>query len=245
MSEYDDWKQENDRWEAYLYPNGVLRNKLGITKAAKWHKMERDFVTARNTDLRPNTGLTTGNVGEELFAGTTSACAENTQILHFRIIRGMNYLRVRGEYHASKISSSSSKELPPRARRILEGGDRHDPDWGTTSACAENTPKRSCGRNHHRNYLRVRGEYNYAPVSRRKPRELPPRARRILRQAQIDSLNLGTTSACAENTDLMLWRIRNPQNYLRVRGEYTSLLDSTGIFGELPPRARRIQYYSA
>ena len=29
MSEYDDWKQENDRWEAYLYPNGVLRNKLG------------------------------------------------------------------------------------------------------------------------------------------------------------------------------------------------------------------------
>ena len=22
MSEYDDWKQENDRWEAYLYPNG-------------------------------------------------------------------------------------------------------------------------------------------------------------------------------------------------------------------------------
>ena len=53
MSEYDDWKQENDRWEAYLYPNGVLRNKLGITKAAKWHKMERDF-------------------------GTTSAHAENT-----------------------------------------------------------------------------------------------------------------------------------------------------------------------
>mgnify|MGYP000941860349 FL=1 len=45
MSEYDDWKQENDRWEAYLYPNGVLRNKLGITKAAKWHKMERGFGT--------------------------------------------------------------------------------------------------------------------------------------------------------------------------------------------------------
>ena len=78
MSEYDDWKQENDRWEAYLYPNGVLRNKLGITKAAKWHKMEREFVAARSAALRPNTGLTTGNVGEELFAGTTSACAENT-----------------------------------------------------------------------------------------------------------------------------------------------------------------------
>ena len=98
MSEYDDWKQENDRWEAYLYPNGVLRNKLGITKAAKWHKMECDFVTARNTDLRPNTGLTTGNVGEELFAGTTSACAENTQTCGPALHMGRNYLRVRGEY---------------------------------------------------------------------------------------------------------------------------------------------------
>ena len=98
MSEYDDWKQENDRWEAYLYPNGVLRNKLGITKAAKWHKMERDFVTARNTDLRPNTGLTTGNVGEELFAGTTSACAENTVRQHRLPSLSWNYLRVRGEY---------------------------------------------------------------------------------------------------------------------------------------------------
>ena len=68
MSEYDDWKQENDRWEAYLYPTGVLRNKLGITKAAKWHKMERGFVATRNADLQPRTGLTTGNVGEELFA---------------------------------------------------------------------------------------------------------------------------------------------------------------------------------
>ena len=98
MSEYDDWKQENDRWEAYLYPNGVLRNKLGITKAAKWHKMERDFVTARNNDLRPNTGLTTGNVGEELFAGTTSACAENTEARLKHEYSQRNYLRVRGEY---------------------------------------------------------------------------------------------------------------------------------------------------
>ena len=73
MSEYDDWKQENDRWEAYLYPNGVLRNKLGITKAAKWHKMERDF-------------------------GTTSAHAENTTIRSTRSSAFWNYLRARGEY---------------------------------------------------------------------------------------------------------------------------------------------------
>ena len=73
MSEYDDWKQENDRWEAYLYPNGVLRNKLGITKAAKWHKMERDF-------------------------GTTSAHAENTTRQSPLECETWNYLRARGEY---------------------------------------------------------------------------------------------------------------------------------------------------
>ena len=72
MSEYDDWKQENDRWEAYLYPNGVLRNKLGITKAAKWHKMERDF-------------------------GTTSAHAENTVGEATNFTADANYLRARGE----------------------------------------------------------------------------------------------------------------------------------------------------
>ena len=72
MSEYDDWKQENDRWEAYLYPNGVLRNKLGITKAAKWHKMERDF-------------------------GTTSAHAENTLREQLEAASYRNYLRARGE----------------------------------------------------------------------------------------------------------------------------------------------------
>ncbi len=139
MSEYDDWKQENDRWEAYLYPNGVLRNKLGITKAAKWHKMEREFVAARNAALRPNTGLTTGNVGEELFAGTTSACAENTLGGADRCGIRWNYLRVRGEYPSLPCCCGISEELPPRARRIHHFRQETYRTCGTTSACAENT----------------------------------------------------------------------------------------------------------
>ena len=139
MSEYDDWKQENDRWEAYLYPNGVLRNKLGITKAAKWHKTECEFVAARNNDLRPNTGLTTGNVGEELFAGTTSACAENTRAPGLYPHQARNYLRVRGEYQIRKNVRCPASELPPRARRILHNGESVANSIGTTSACAENT----------------------------------------------------------------------------------------------------------
>ena len=159
MSEYDDWKQENDRWEAYLYPNGVLRNKLGITKAAKWHKMEREFVAARNAALRPNTGLTTGNVGEELFAGTTSACAENTLGGADRCGIRWNYLRVRGEY-------------VQEARTILNRG-------GTTSACAENTLPYRAAAEYPRNYLRVRGEYIIFGKKLIALAELPPRARRI------------------------------------------------------------------
>ena len=179
MSEYDDWKQENDRWEAYLYPNGVLRNKLGITKAAKWHKTECEFVAARNNDLRPNTGLTTGNVGEELFAGTTSACAENTALAPHGLGKLWNYLRVRGEYGSSYMQRPPAVELPPRARRILLKAStrrwktelpprarRIRPAFparciarGTTSACAENTPPKPSQSGSTRNYLRVRGEY--------------------------------------------------------------------------------------
>ena len=159
MSEYDDWKQENDRWEAYLYPNGVLRNKLGITKAAKWHKTECEFVAARNNDLRPNTGLTTGNVGEELFAGTTSACAENTALAPHGLGKLWNYLRVRGEYGSSYMQRPPAVELPPRARRIPGNRRVASVTMGTTSACAENTCAPGRDVRHLRNYLRVRGEY--------------------------------------------------------------------------------------
>jgi len=52
--------------------------------------------------------------------------------------------------------------------------------YGTTSACAENTPHPHAN-NHHE-------------------KELPPRARRILKVAFYCEYESGTTSACAENT---------------------------------------------
>ena len=222
MSEYDDWKQENDRWEAYLYPNGVLRNKLGITKAAKWHKTECEFVAARNTALRPNTGLTTGNVGEELFAGTTSACAENTQTCGPALHMGRNYLRVRGEYVPSWPTNGPMLELPPRARRIRSSQGYLYSFFGTTSACAENTATAGKRGAFLRNYLRVRGEYPSGLARRPASVELPPRARRILTQITHRSCGIGTTSACAENTRWGKQQGRWGWNYLRVRGEYPS-----------------------
>ena len=56
------------------------------------------------------------------------------------------------------------RELPPRARRILENQLKTYADLGTTSACAENT---HADRNPARETL-----------------ELPPRARRILAKTQ-------------------------------------------------------------
>ena len=90
----------------------------------------------------------------------------------------------------------------------------------------------------------MRGEY--APVVRMASMmvELPPRARRILPELAKLFMQLGTTSACAENTLIVPSELAASRNYLRVRGEYRGLecLEKTPM--ELPPRARRILYYS-
>ena len=134
--------------------------------------------------------------------GTTSACAENTQKSRFRLRAKWNYLRVRGEYRYRSALGSTPGELPPRARRIPQAVMIGFALEGTTSACAENTLLVDRLHRRCRNYLRVRGEYHRGPKRRHEAWELPPRARRI-RDALADFRDvLGTTSACAENTDL-------------------------------------------
>mgnify|MGYP001642203179 CR=1 FL=1 len=75
--------------------------------------------------------------------GTTSACAENTDLNHPRVGTPRNYLRVRGEYMAQSSAVHAVVELPPRARRILIIDVNGVPHYGTTSACAENTVQKS------------------------------------------------------------------------------------------------------
>ena len=71
--------------------------------------------------------------------------------------------------------------------------------------------------------------------------ELPPRARRIPPHRTLQTNDLGTTSACAENTYSESSRLVNSRNYLRVRGEYYSSKPNSYFTSELPPRARRIR----
>ena len=90
------------------------------------------------------------------------------------------------------------------------------------------------------NYLRVRGEYELTELLENDVMELPPRARRILVNALLQYIHLGTTSACAENTCELPSVFSAPWNYLRVRGEYINTNGHASGTGELPPRARRI-----
>ena len=154
--------------------------------------------------------------------GTTSACAENTvDITQTGMLVG-NYLRVRGEYVLDEIPCRVGEELPPRARRIRTPFVPPDSILGTTSACAENTRGRDREKSRSGNYLRVRGEYAYDTPHHAAPAELPPRARRIQRAIRHQPFRLGTTSACAENTERPGQLGAVQKNYLRVRGEYLS-----------------------
>ena len=155
-------------------------------------------------------------------AGTTSACAENTQCERREWGRRRNYLRVRGEYIISVYMVEYGMELPPRARRILLPHPAEPQIQGTTSACAENTATRRGTAPVSGNYLRVRGEYAWHAGVGDYPGELPPRARRILHVIMPKPHRNGTTSACAENTWIILPTPKHPR--------------------ELPPRARRIRH---
>ena len=57
-------------------------------------------------------------------------------------------------------------------------------------------------------------------------------------------LALGTTSACAENTEAGTADGDPLGNYLRVRGEYQATMLENTRQAELPPRARRILFTS-
>ena len=87
----------------------------------------------------------------------------------------------------------------------------------------------------------MRGEYLIHSMLDLAVEELPPRARRILVQGFDLLVRVGTTSACAENTNTRLEQLSAIGNYLRVRGEYRRRRRTRPANGELPPRARRIR----
>ena len=67
---------------------------------------------------------------------------------------------MRGEYVIIVVLLLLKLELPPHARRIRTAARGKSPQYGTTSACAENTALPEPAAGHPRNYLRMRGEYH-------------------------------------------------------------------------------------
>ena len=132
--------------------------------------------------------------------GTTSAHAENTNLV--AIVGGAigNYLRARGEYNKPPCDHKHSRELPPRTRRIQILHSLIVRPGGTTSAHAENTTGKSNAVRRIWNYLRARGEYKLNSLRTWSNTELPPRTRRIRLPRNETSRLIGTTSAHAENT---------------------------------------------
>ena len=86
----------------------------------------------------------------------------------------------------------------------------------------------------------MRGEYTILILILMIRKELPPRARRIRLMRVVFLQQLGTTSACAENTMERGRASPRSWNYLRVRGEYLLICEESCTQRELPPRARRI-----
>ena len=86
----------------------------------------------------------------------------------------------------------------------------------------------------------MRGEYIVLSSRSLLFKELPPHARRILPLTAQDQNNLGTTSACAENTPPLHHDVTFHRNYLRMRGEYITMTCCNDWIAELPPHARRI-----
>ena len=148
---------------------------------------------------------------------------------------------MRGEYAVMIYPGDTTRELPPHARRIRPLLERFFGRMGTTSACAENTINSwGLGLNPW-NYLRMRGEYTVSGRNFFLSLELPPHARRIPGKHAPKHRQLGTTSACAENTIFLTLIHVKIRNYLRMRGEYLNAIGDYPEPVELPPHARRIQ----
>ena len=113
--------------------------------------------------------------------GNTSACAEKRACRLMRRFRLRKYLRVRGEELSAHTQKRPISEIPPRARRRVDGVVGVCDAAGNTSACAEKSRRGVCRVQIQWKYLRVRGEEVKGFDNGANIMEIPPRARRRAR----------------------------------------------------------------
>ena len=184
------------------------------------------------------------DLGDGAAVGNTSACAEKSLPPLCDEMSSQKYLRVRGEELSWTGRRSRFLEIPPRARR------RGIPNWvniptiGNTSACAEKRMLSSLLTIRIWKYLRVRGEEICGSQFTNLREEIPPRARRRDFAGGLKDTRLGNTSACAEKRRCSGVIVSFARKYLRVRGEELRLNFGVIPRTEIPPRARRREFFA-
>ena len=150
--------------------------------------------------------------------GITSACAEQTR-MRFRSVRPVwDHLRVCGADDVVPIMASRGEGSPPRVRSRpsvvpLVGG-----AVGITSACAEQTAKKTDIPNVSGDHLRVCGADDRAMPVSEVAAGSPPRVRSRLPCCVTVKTTGRITSACAEQTCSGSCTSRNSWDHLRVCG---------------------------
>ena len=150
--------------------------------------------------------------------GITSACAEQTGAWTSRGGRCRDHLRVCGADLDAVSSMLMPAGSPPRVRSGHRHGGRHAGGRGITSACAEQTRWATMIGSHAGDHLRVCGAdriRHYRPTG--EPGS-PPRVRSRPRDLEADVVDLGITSACAEQTSPVGYTPYLRWNHLRVCG---------------------------
>ena len=146
---------------------------------------------------------------------------------------------MRGEEIPSPLSTVSTPEIPPHARRrdrVLHGAlDKR----GNTSACAEKRTRPEIRQTRLWKYLRMRGEESKAVTFSTAKPEIPPHARRRESRSGCLPFIHGNTSACAEKSVQYPYSVSVNRKYLRMRGEEFTPLPFRIFAKEIPPHARR------
>ena len=138
--------------------------------------------------------------GLDALGRITSACAEQTRRRNPREGQTTDHLRVCGADLENSNVFASLFGSPPRVRSRLFDAKAINPPDGITSACAEQTWRRSLRPSVFWDHLRVCGADFDGSQSGDWTAGSPPRVRSRLRTVRVGPAHGGITSACAEQT---------------------------------------------
>ena len=170
--------------------------------------------------------------------GITSACAEQTCVMVLDRLSTRDHLRVCGADVMAAAVVVAMPGSPPRVRSRLAGGVFLDVECGITSACAEQTTHSKHSHHHRTDHLRVCGADTDLQTETVHGLGSPPRVRSRLPSRASSATHGRITSACAEQTRLMMRYRIDAGDHLRVCGADNTEQGRANRDAGSPPRVR-------